>query len=184
MDKHFFRLVVVGLLGAAVHLPSPASAVTEWKWSFTTTIEDQFGSGNFTTADLIPTANVPITITGISGTYNRGGTANIITGLTAAARKTIYWDGTNLSPILADLKSSFAGPGLQFNTNAGKTVSLYNVLSNPYGPITNSSSFFIGSDGGIVTSRLNPVPVPLPALGIAATLTWSRRLRRRIQRVG
>jgi hypothetical protein len=73
-------------LGVAL-APSNALAVTTWNWSFATTIADQFGSGTFTTADVVPTAGTTYQITGVSGTYNRRGTAYTITGPAAATNQ-------------------------------------------------------------------------------------------------
>ncbi|MFN7900790.1 MAG: hypothetical protein ACK5N0_14230 [Synechococcaceae cyanobacterium] len=67
-------------LGAAL-APSNAFAVTTWNWSFKTSIASQFGSGTFTTADVVPTAGTTYQITGASGTYNRGGNTYTITSL-------------------------------------------------------------------------------------------------------
>jgi hypothetical protein len=85
------------LTAGVVLLPSAAQALTTWNWSFTTTSALQFGSGTFTSADTVPTANAPITITGISGTYSRDGATYNITGLLNGLDNVVYWDGTSSS---------------------------------------------------------------------------------------
>jgi hypothetical protein len=68
-----------------------------------------------------------------------------------------------------DLKSpiSFAGP------------SIFEPFTFPStaGPLVISSS---STDPG--TFRIDPVPGPLPALGVAGAFSWSRKLRRRLAR--
>jgi hypothetical protein len=113
----------LAIAGLALGLQaSPAKALTTWNWSFTTNIADQFGSGTFTTADVVPTAGVTYTITGISGTYNRDGTAYTIFSLSdfGSASNTFQWDGTNASPLLLDLA------GVSFKFGELSTVNLYN----------------------------------------------------------
>ena len=48
---------------------SPAQALV-WNWSFSTDVPSQFGSGTFTTGDVIPSPGVFYDIFDISGTYN------------------------------------------------------------------------------------------------------------------
>jgi hypothetical protein len=121
MKRHsalFFSLSLAAT-GLAIGLQAtPAQAITTWDWSFTTDISDQFGSGTFTTADVVPTANTTYAITGISGTYNRGGTTYAITNISSfnLADNLFQWDGTSLSSILATQGGiSFDADGLGIN---------------------------------------------------------------------
>jgi hypothetical protein len=74
--------------------------VTTWNWSFAAT-SSQSGLGTFTTADVVPTTGTTYTITGVSGTYNRGGTPYTITGRSNFENK-FQWNGTTSSPILTN----------------------------------------------------------------------------------
>ncbi len=176
-------LATSGLLAAAIQLPIPAFAVTTWDWSFTTSYADQFGSGTFTTADVTPTAFTTYDIIGISGTYNRAGIPFAITGLNTApglnANK-FQWDGTIASKIFA---GQYYSKSIAFyTTGSDATLSNYNTVG--FGPLDYTSTNFSGPDGSITTSTLsprNPVPGPLPVLGVATGLTWSRRLRQRLR---
>ena len=160
---------------------NPAQAITTWNWSFTTNIADQYGSGTFTTADVVPTAGVTYPITAISGTYNRAGTIYNILGLSTdvGADNTFQWNGTSSSPIIATYD------GISFQVSDGviaSDVKMYydNFSSNDFEPISETTTSFPGSDGSVSTSSLNPVPGPLPLFGAAVAYSWSRRLRRRI----
>ena len=180
------------LLGASAGLavmaaPSPALAIT-WNWSFQTDIQDQFGSGTFTTADPPPpVAGTIYTITSIAGTYSRGGTTYDITGLKSQTDNTFKWDGTSLSPILA------MTAGISFFTDSAgsRYVNLYTIPSacpEVYCAIKRALTDFGGSNGRPTSSSLVPVqgpapsgvPGPLPLFGAAAAFGWSRQLRRRI----
>ena len=171
----------------------PAYAVTTWNWSFTTLNTDgngpgdQFGSGTFTTADVTPTANTTYTITGISGTYSRGGTTYTITGLgnRGGADNTFRWDGTQSSPIIA------TNNGISFfvDSSPAYQVNLYATSGAGYRPIFFQGTGFSGADGNIASSQLSPVypapgpsdvPGPLPLFGAVAAFQASRRLRRRL----
>lgn len=181
--------VVVPLVAAAALLDGGhAQALTTWNWSFTTDIADQYGSGTFTSADVAPTANAPIKITGISGTYARNGSVYNITGLKGpydGIDDSVYWDGTSSSPINVNGKySGLAGRGFSATLEGGKYFSLFSYSS---GPVTILGTDFSGSDGAITSSSLSPVadpapvPGPLPVLGAAAAFGWSRRMRRRLK---
>ncbi len=167
-------------LGVAL-APSNALAVTTWNWSFTT-YTDQFGSGTFTTADVVPTAGTTYQITGVSGTYNREGTAYTITGLAISPNK-FQWSGTSSSSILTDANAPI---GFKAGSGSGE-VFLYHFNSG-FNPIAFSAAFgFPGFGGSITSSSLAPysppstaVPGPLPLLGAAAAFQASRRLRRRL----
>ena len=178
--KRFFHLplLVSGLLGAGVLQASPAQAVTLWQWSFTTDLADQYGVGTFTTADVTPNAGVTYALTDISGTYHRAGIPYAITGLSSAfqANNQFQWDGSTLSAILSDNK------GISFT--AGLTAVNLSHFPSGFGPINGLQSDFNGTDGNITSSRLIPVPGPLPLLGAAAAFRWSRTLRRRTTQLG
>lgn len=175
-------LASAGLLLTAV---TPAQAVTIWNWSFTTSNAQQFGSGTFTTTDVIPAINTAYTITGISGTYNRGGTAYTITGLDTGNPNIFYYDGTNTSPVIVDGVFTTSGGGISFRAD-GKSVNLFRA-STTRGPLASTSSGFSGADASITSSLLQPVsspapasvPGPLPLFGAAAGFAASRRLRKR-----
>jgi hypothetical protein len=177
MKRHFALSFSLSLAATGLGIglqATPAQAITTWDWSFTTSISDQFGSGTFTTADVVPTANTTYAIIGISGTYNRGGSAYAITNLSSfnQADNLFQWDGTSLSSILATQGGiSFVAGGLGIN--------LYK-LGSGYGPVDSQRTQFQGADGAITSSSLNPVPGPLPLFGAAAAYSWSRQLRRRI----
>jgi hypothetical protein len=185
----FFALAISSsvLTAGVVLLPSAAQALTTWNWSFTTPDADQFGAGTFTSADAVPTANAPITITGISGTYNRGGRTYGITGLDNFNRNNIIvWDGTPSSSLMANGDvDNFQG--VAFETDGGRIVQLvYRSSAARVGPISDHTTSFSGLDAFIVSSSLNPVappdpvPGPLPLVGAAAAFGWTRKLRRRI----
>ena len=159
--------------------PSNALAVTTWDWSFTT--EFAFSSGTFTTADVVPTAGTTYQITGVSGTYNRGGTAYTITGFDTSYSNQLQWSGTTSSPILAD-----SGEIIGFNISSDSYVILFQPNSG-FNPITRAYSPLAGATELITSSSLTPysppssaVPGPLPLLGAAAAFQASRRLRRRL----
>lgn len=174
-------LVSAFALGIALS-PANALAVTTWNWSFSTNISDQFGSGTFTTADVTPTAGTSYEITGISGTYNRGGTAYSITGLSYSPQY-FQWDGTSSSSILVDIS------GFNFDVSSGNYVYIF-TASSGYVPAAVTDTNFSGTNGTIASSLLSPVtaapgssaaaPGPLPLLGAAAAFRASRRLRRRL----
>ncbi|MFM7236847.1 MAG: hypothetical protein ACKOYK_08770 [Cyanobium sp.] len=157
---------------------TPAQAVTIWDWAFTTTDPQQFGSGTFTTADVIPTINTPYQITGISGTYNRGGTAYSITSLDSTLTNIFYYDGTSTSPIIVDFLD--INNGISF-TDGSQSIFLTYDLSPGRAPINNAPTTFLGADASIASSSLRPVPGPLPLFGAAAVFATSRRLRKRIK---
>ena len=155
-------------LGVAL-APSNALAVTTWNWSFTTDTADQFGSGTFTTADVVPTPGTTYQITGVSGTYNRGGTAYTIIGLNPSDPNKFQWSGTTSSPILTGQFQSIG-----FDLAGLRYLSLYQPNLG-FNPITTAFTTFSGSDGTITSSSLAPnsppstaVPGPLPLLGAAA----------------
>jgi hypothetical protein len=169
-------------LGVAL-APSNALAVTTWNWSFATDIADKFGSGTFTTADVVPTAGTTYQITGVSGTYNRGGTAYTIAGLDISGfyANKFQWSGTSSSSILADFGQSIA-----FNASYS-VIQLFQDAGGGYRPILFSDTYFPGRNGHITSSSLAPnsppstaAPGPLPLLGAAAAFQASRRLRRRL----
>jgi hypothetical protein len=172
-------------LGVAL-APSNALAVTTWNWSFATEFADQFGSGTFTTADVVPTAGTTYEITGVSGTYNRGGTAYTITGLSISGlyANKFQWSGTSSSSILADFDQRIA---FNHSYNPFQVIQLLQSAGGGYRPILISSTDFPGDDGRITSSSLAPnsppstaAPGPLPLLGAAAAFQASRRLRRRL----
>jgi hypothetical protein len=142
-------------LGVAL-APSSALAVTTWNWSFTSDTANQSGSGTFTTANVTPTAGTTYQITGITGTYNRGGTAYTITGLNGFDLNQFQWNGTSSSPILTgqyDKISFYAG-------TSGQYVSISNSLGSGYAPVDDIDTIFAGPDGNITSSSLAPVSPP------------------------
>jgi hypothetical protein len=169
--------VSLGLLGAGVIQASAAQAITTWTWSFTTEISDQFGSGTFTTADVTPAPGVFFSVIGIHGTYNRNGISYSISGLSGAfgATNNFQWDGTTISPMI------LTGGGISFEVGSD-VVNLYNGLGLGHPDLTYSS--FSGRNGGVTSSKLTPVPGPLPLLGVAAAYRWTRTLRRRTTTLG
>jgi hypothetical protein len=175
LTKHALKACgAAAALGAAL-APASALDVTTWNWSFTTDIADQFASGTFTTADVTPAAGTTYQITGISGTYNRGGTAYSITELTLTYPNLFQWNGSTNSPLLID----FAGFQFMAEGNA------INVSHNGTGfqSASTTGTTFTGNDGLITSSLLSPVnevPGPLPLLGAAAAFQASRRIRRRL----
>jgi len=176
-------------LGVAL-ATSNALAVTTWNWSFTTNFASQFGSGTFTTADVVPTPGTTYQITGVSGTYNRNGIAYTIVDLvsTSLIRNQFQWSGTSSSPILAYFDQRIAFLAISFS-NRPVDVEVINLFQNNftgYSPISIISTLFQG-DRRITSSSLAPnsppstaVPGPLPLLGAAAAFQASRRLRRRL----
>ena len=166
--------------------PSNALAVTTWNWSFTTNIADQSGSGTFTTADVVPTAGTTYQITGVSGTYNRGGTAYTITGLDTSWRNQFQWNGTTSSPILIDSTDLEERQAPKFNLTGGNSLTLLQDGAMGFNPVNVAYASFLGDDGSITSSSLAPysppptgAPGPLPLLGAVAAFQASRRLRRR-----
>jgi hypothetical protein len=159
--------------------PSNALAVTTWNWSFAAEFADEFGSGTFTTADVVPTAGTTYQITGASGTYNQGGSAYSITGiLSDSTTNQFQWSGTSSSPILAD---QYVFIGLDAGVNS---FILYNPISG-FTPIfillgSTHSSVITSSSLAPYSPPSTAVPGPLPLLGAAAAFQASRRLRRRL----
>jgi hypothetical protein len=132
--KNFFKTCAAAVTLGVALAPSNALAVTTWNWSFATDIADQFGSGTFTTADVFPTPGTTYQITGVSGTYNRGGTAYTITGLDTndSFANQFRWSGTSSSSILSDFFEYIV-----FKVTSGSTVGLCNT--NPgFNPINRS----------------------------------------------
>jgi hypothetical protein len=188
-----FRLCALvfgaSVLTATVVLePTTAQAIIIWDWSFTTDEAEQFGSGTFTTDGVVPTAGVTYSITEISGTYNRGGTAFSIIGLASSdsgapgRANQFQWDGTSFSPIIVQTRqsSSDAG-GIGFIVHTGTNVGLVQNSPSLFGPALFQFTSFPGSDGLITSSSVAPVPGPLPLFGAAAAFHASRRLRRRLK---
>jgi hypothetical protein len=156
--------------------PSSALAVTTWNWSFTTDNPNIFGSGTFTTADVVPAAGTTYQITGVSGTLNQGGTSYAITGLNSGADNQFRWNGTPSSPIYTD-SIYFIGFDL-----GSDNYSLGNLSSLGFIPLDYSTGSF-GPSQTITSSSIAPstaTPGPLPLLGAAAAFQASRRLRRRL----
>lgn len=174
----------LAIAGLALGLQAaPAKALTTWSWSFTTNNADQFGSGTFTTADVVPTAETTYSITGISGTYNRGGTAYTISGLSNynLTSNVFRWDGTSTSPIILN----FGGVSFTFSDISERLNIRYNSFTG-FAAANATLSEFSGSDANITSSSLTPiaaapVPGPLPLFGAAAAFHASRRLRRRLK---
>jgi hypothetical protein len=185
-----FRLCALvfgaSVLTATVVLePTTAQAIIIWDWSFTTDEPEQFGSGTFTTDGVVPTAGITYSITEISGTYNRGGTAFPIIGLASSgfgSANQFQWDGTSFSPIIVQSLqlSSFEG-GIRFIVHTGTGVALALQSSSLFGPAEAAFTTFPGRDGSITSSSVAPVPGPLPLFGAAAAFHASRRLRRRLK---
>lgn len=179
MLRHFFSSFPVVFAASALSIglqATPAQAITTWNWSFTTDIFDEYGSGTFTTTDVIPTAFTTYSILDIDGTYSRDGNTYIITGLSnfQGASNTFQWDGTVLSAIFSDYD------GFSFDTTAFESVNVYRLIGSGFNPVDDTFTSFPGSDGAILSSSLTPVPGPLPLFGAAAAYSWSRQLRRRI----
>jgi len=167
---------------ATLAVPNAAHALT-WNWSFTTNDPSQSGSGTFTTADAVPSAGTTYQITGITGTYDRGGTSYAITSIDNNAINQFRWDGTPTSAILVDTFPS----GIVFCETGGTLARLLNLTPTSFGPISDTLTDFPGSDGIITSSLLSPVtpqasvPGPLPLFGAGAAFGWCRRLRRRVK---
>jgi hypothetical protein len=164
-------------LSIAAISPS-AQAVTLWNWSFTTDVTDIYGSGTFTTADVVPTPGTIYTITGISGTYNRDGTAYSITGLSTTLDNTFQWTGEFSSINVGD---AFASSGISFNTSVSE-ISFIQYADLSYFPMEYASTFITSYDGVVNFSTVTPgsaapVPAPLPLFGAAAAFSAVRRLR-------
>ncbi len=104
MGRHFLSSFPVVFAASALSIglqATPAQAITTWNWSFTTDLSERYGSGTFTTADVIPTAFTTYSILDIDGTYSRDGNTYTITGLSnyQGASNTFQLDGTVLSAI-------------------------------------------------------------------------------------
>jgi hypothetical protein len=168
----------IAAVGLAISLQAtPAQAITTWDWSFTNLSGSRSGSGTFTTADVVPTANTTYDILGLSGTYSHSGTTYDILGLSssAGADNTFRWDGTPSSSIISN------GNGIVFTTSGGISVKIYSISG--LGPINGTRSSLNGNLyilSGSTLQPQQPVPGPLPLFGAAAAYSWSRRLRRRI----
>jgi hypothetical protein len=166
-------------MGLAIGLQTtPAQAITTWDWSFTGP-GPRSGSGTFTTADVVPTANTIYDILGISGSINLLGTTYDILGLSTfgGAVNKFSWDGTSLSKINSDLN------GISFETSGGFDVKIHYSQPLGFGPVTAMKYSNTTVPTFISSSSLQPqqpVPGPLPLFGAAAAYSWSRRLRRRI----
>jgi hypothetical protein len=168
---------------AALAVPNAAQALT-WNWSFATFDASQFASGTFTTAGVTPISGTTYQITGISGTYNRGGTSYQIVDLKTDEVNQFQWNGTPLSPISTD---NFSPIGFNLTGNY-VTIDYRDTLVFGYNPVTTQFTTFAGSDAAISSSLLAPVippsaavPGPLPLMGAGAAFVWSRRLRRRVK---
>ena len=178
------RLMAHGAVGAALlatWFAVPAQALT-WNWSDTGNTTS--GQGTFTTAGTTAQAGITEAITAITGTYTRSGTGGVdgtfqITGLSNLnnADNLFSWDGTNSSAIYADA-------GIAFSTDYLKSV-LIDYDDSGFGPVSITTSSFLGNDGVIISSSLSPVlataPGPVPLFGAAAAFGCSRQLRRRIK---
>jgi hypothetical protein len=171
--------------------PSNAFAVTTWNWSFTTNIADHFGSGTFTTADVVPAANTDYVILAISGTHSIGGNTYQITGIDNWwSPQKFRWNGTSSSPILRYNSISDNNP-ISYKYNQGKALVEISSDTPGWNPISKilDTGTAHGEFDPILSSSLAPasppppsaVPGPLPLLGAAAALQASRRLRRRLK---
>lgn len=160
-------------------------AVTTWNWSFSRD-SSTFGSGTFTTADVTPTANVDIQITGISGSITEQGSTYSITALNGIRDNIFLWDGSGSSPLLVRDNS---GSGISFTTTNGN-YRLENI-DNLDNSIVVAGKFDTPTTAfGFSTSSVQPVftpsgaaaaPGPLPLFGAAAAFGASRRLRQRLK---
>jgi hypothetical protein len=177
-----FAATYAAAIASVLLAPSNALAVTTWNWSFTAT-NNVSGSGTFTTADVVPAANTPYQITGISGTINQCSTVNTITGLDSTWLNIFAWDGTSSSPILVQglERIGFLYSGGSANitqTSSPGFSSVSNYTDNNF-----NSEFINSSSLAPVSSPPGPstgVPGPFPLLGAAAAFQASRRLRRRL----
>jgi hypothetical protein len=160
-------------------------AVTTWNWSFSRD-SSTYGSGTFTTADVTPTANVDIQITGISGSITVSGTTYSITALNNTRNNIFLWDGSGSSSLL--VRDNF-GSGISFVTAFGN-YGLENVFFGGNSIVTANSFFTPTTAFGFSTSSVQPVvtpsgaaaaPGPLPLFGAAAAFGASRRLRHRLK---
>ncbi len=172
---------LTAIAGAA----SPAMAVTTWNWSFSRD-SSTYGSGTFTTADVTPTANVDIQVTGISGSITEQGSTFSITALNGISDNIFLWDGSGSSSLLVRDKS---GSGISFTTTNGN-YKLENrdnydnsiVAARSLDTPTTSWSFTTSSVQPVVTpSGAAAAPGPLPLFGAAAAFGASRRLRQRLK---
>lgn len=100
-------------------------AVTTWNWSFSYD-SSTYGSGTFTTADVAPTANVDVQITGISGSIADSGSTYSITALDNSLDNIFLWDGSGSSSLLA---RNNPGKGISFVTTNGNYILGIKVFS-------------------------------------------------------
>jgi hypothetical protein len=177
-------------LGAAL-APSNALAVTTWNWSFATGPGNPYGSGTFTTADVVPAANTDYVITAISGTFYTGGNTYQITGIDNFwSPQKFRWDGTSSSPILRYNSSNDNNPiGFKYRqNNEFAEISSDTAGWSPVSKLFDTWASMTGTgEFTILSSSLAPnsppptaAPGPLPLLGAAAAFQASRRLRRRL----
>lgn len=166
---------------AAIAAAAPVRGVTTWNWSFSSPL-GRSGSDTFTTADVTPTANVDVQVTGITST-NLEGQPISITSLNSNKNNIFCWDGTSPSPLLTLNRSTNSSAGVSFTTkngdyflqSFGSWYAPINVLSTPiqFSPIDTSSVQPVFAPAA--------VPGPLPLFGAAAAFGASRRLRHRIK---
>ena len=181
----FIALVSLAAIAGAA---SPAMAVTTWNWSFSVD-SSNYGSGTFTTADVVPTANVDVQITGISGSITESGSTYSITALGNSLDNKFLWDGSGSSSLLAR-NNPFMGISF-VTTNTYKLLYQDLFTFPPDSSIAPVSTFATPTGGlGVLASSVQPVvtpsgaaaaPGPLPLFGAAAAFGASRRLRQRLK---
>jgi hypothetical protein len=90
--------------------------LTTWNWSFAKNNGLASGSGTFTSADLAPTANADIQVTGISGTVTENGNTFAIISLNSILNNIFRWDGSPASKLLVNSTSLGSNPQKEFRS--------------------------------------------------------------------
>lgn len=188
MTSRFFALLPLAGISALCLCAMPANALTIWNWSFARNDGLASGSGTFTSADLAPTANTDIQVTGISGTITENGNTFGIISLNSVLNNIFRWDGSPASKLLVSSTFVFASPteGISFTTSNGNYfLNSRDFSGGNFLPVDNfdtpSTAFSIDTSSVQPDLAPAPVPGPLPLFGVAAAFGASRGLRQRIQ---
>lgn len=175
----------------ALSMPVPAQALV-YTTSLGPEVSGATGSGTaqITINEVLDTMRVEVSFTGLSGTttvaHIHGPTAIPGTGTAGVMTRTPTFLGfpagvkSGVYDSIYDLLNS-STYGVNFLNNQGSVTAARNTLLASL----NSGSAYLNIHSSTYTSGeirgFLQVPAPLPILGAAAGMTWSRRLRRRVK---
>ena len=166
------------VLGASFLVGTKANAITTFNWS--TTVNGNVGTGQFTIADDIETLNLGTgyEITSINGYFNNEEIDSLLATGSIGHNDNLYYYNSSLFAVNFN--------GVSFGTKTGNYYNVYSSINNAnadhYGVDTDPNAINL-INGGFVSSASASVaaPAPLPILGLPAVLFYSRKLKKRIK---